>query len=92
MLEAVAAVERRQLLLELREDNPHGELPELCERESDPSTEVLAFRMQHVHLPKLAGQGFVDWNREAGSVMCGPNYELLLPVLDMVDDGLPGPS
>lgn len=78
-LEALANAHRRRLLVELREENPHGEVPHGslgATVEAD-----LAVQMVHVHLPKLEAAGYVRWDREEGVVRRGPRFGELEPLL-----------
>lgn len=42
-------------------------------------------RTHHVHLPKLAGYGHVEWDRDAHVTTRGPNFDELEPVLELVE-------
>lgn len=86
VLSALANVHRRRLLVELREQNPHGEVPDASYGTTPP--DQLEVEMVHVHLPKLADDGFVEWNRETGTVTRGPRFGDLVPVLNLLaEDG-----
>lgn len=84
-LEALSNVHRRRLLLELRDDNPRGEVP-LSSLETTHG-ERLAIEMTHVHLPKLERSGYVEWDRETETVHRGPQFEELDLLLDAVEGG-----
>lgn len=43
-------------------------------------------RLHHVHLPKLAGYGFVEWSPGAGLVAKGPRFDEVRPVLELLVD------
>jgi len=42
--------------------------------------------LRHVHLPTLDERGFVDWVPESGEVSRGPNWNVLAPMLRLLDD------
>lgn len=42
-------------------------------------------RLHHVHLPKLAEDGFIEWDRDANLVRKGPQFESLRPILDVIE-------
>ena len=51
-------------------------------------------RVRHVHLPKLADHGFVEWDRDAHVVARGPRFDEIRPLLELLDgrrDDLPTP-
>jgi hypothetical protein len=50
-------------------------------------------RLYHVHLPKLGDAGYVEWDRESGSVRRGPNFDEVEPLVDLLHrnrEHLPG--
>ena len=60
-------------------------------RAVDDADETLV-RLHHVHLPKLADFGFVEWDRDAHVVARGPRFDEIRPVLELLDgrrDDLP---
>lgn len=46
--------------------------------------EPLATELRHVHLPKLAAAGYVEWDREAGELHLGPAYDEVGPFVDLL--------
>lgn len=42
--------------------------------------------LTHVHLPKLADVGFIEWDRESGDLSKGPNWEEIAPLLRLMWD------
>lgn len=54
--------------------------------------EASRLRLYHAHLPRLADEGYVAWNREHGRVRAGENYDELATFVDLVrhnDGSLP---
>jgi len=45
-----------------------------------------SIKLYHVHLPKLADHGYVDWNREAQTVARGPQFENIVPLLTALNE------
>lgn len=80
--EALAHEYRRQLLADLRETNPSGELPRESLGTGSPG--CIAVEMTHVHLPKLDEYGFVAWDRESETVFRGSRFEEIMPLLEAV--------
>lgn len=79
---------RRRILRTIAESNPRrtGELtPEEFAADGE---EVARFGVElyHVHLPKLAEAGYIDWDRNAGTVRRGPKYEEIRPTVDLLLD------
>jgi hypothetical protein len=59
----------------------------------DDSPDTLGDVLYHVHLPKLAAAGYLDWDRDAALVAPGPRFHELEPLVDLLNrtpDVLPG--
>ena len=91
VFEALADQYRRQLLLALYESNPQDD------RDLDPldlleagktvdDLDVDRLRLRHVHLPKLADMGFIEWDQESGKLSKGPNWAEIAPLLRLMHD------
>jgi predicted transcriptional regulator len=86
---------RRRILRTIAEANPR-QIDEFTPEEFGADGRDLdRFRLElyHVHLPKLADAGYIDWDRSAGTVCRGPNYEEIEPTLDLLldhEEDLPG--
>ncbi|WP_415379679.1 ArsR family transcriptional regulator [Halosimplex sp. TS25] len=87
MVDALADVQRRTLLVALLEHNPQADRPVVV---GDGGTEAIEVKqliqMKHVHLPKLAEYGFIDWDEDAHEVAKGPNFDEIRPLLELLDD------
>ncbi|MDG5778345.1 transcriptional regulator [Haloarculaceae archaeon H-GB2-1] len=87
MVDALADVQRRKLLVALLEHNPQDDAPVVIagsESESDAVERLVT--MQHVHLPKLADYGFIEWNRETHEVAKGPKFDEIRPLLELLEN------
>jgi hypothetical protein len=42
--------------------------------------------MQHVHLPKLADHGFIDWDQDTQRVTKGPQFDEIEPLLTVLSE------
>lgn len=69
--------DRRRVLFALlaAESDDEVDLPAVERDEQDAS-------MHHVHLPKLADAGFVDWDRRTDTVARGPAFDEVAPLLE----------
>lgn len=86
MVDALADVQRRTLLVALLDHNPQDDSPVVV-TSSDSEAAALdrLISMQHVHLPKLAGMGFIVWDRPENEVRKGPNFDDIRPLLELLD-------
>jgi len=93
-LSVLANSHRRRLLSILAQTNPSDEpIPTSRAVQADGGTpsddggkHPESIRMYHVHLPKLADHGYVDWNREARTVAKGPRFENIVPLLTALNE------
>lgn len=86
-LDALAAGPRRTLLVALNDHNPQDVAPTPASDSAEADDEMdRLVSMRHVHLPKLAEYGFVDWNERDHEVTKGPNFEEVRPFLELLDD------
>lgn len=84
-LEALGAAQRRDLLRTLLVHDPQEEGPvEIDVDEPDEAADRRRIRLQHVHLPKLEASGFITWDRDAGEVSKGPQFEEIRPLLELL--------
>lgn len=93
MLDALADLQRRTLLVALLEHNPQDDAPVvLTDADEDADGVERLVRMQHIHLPKLENYGFIEWDEHANEVAKGPKFEEIRPLLELLDaheDDLP---
>jgi len=88
---ALRAPYRRRLLLALLESNPRS-VDDLCALDpgldgpSSEGTDGGRIELHHVHLPALDDWGYVDWDRETGRVVEGPNWAEVAPILHLLRD------
>jgi len=78
VLAALSNVQRRQLLESLIADSP----PDTATRASVTVDSDIS--MHHIHLPKLADYGLVNWDKGTGRVTKGPNFEDAKEVLEFL--------
>lgn len=84
LFEMMANEYRRQLLFTLLERGP-SDLPINLDTPPDSvDIDPAAPERYHVHLPKLADYGFVEWNRTLNTVEPGPRFETHRPVLELL--------
>ncbi|MDS0473536.1 transcriptional regulator [Natrinema sp. 1APR25-10V2] len=85
MFDALADVQRRRLLLGLLDHNPQNvtelsNVPwDITEQDKD------LIKKHHVHLPKLAQYGYIEWDREASIVTKGPQFDEIRPLLEFLE-------
>lgn len=85
MVDAMANVQRRKLLVALLDHNPQDDSPVVVV-DSDGETDALnrLLEMNHVHLPKLEAYGFIDWDKDRHQVMKGENFDEIRPLLELL--------
>lgn len=95
IFDALAHTYRRRILLFMSERSPRhldgATLEDVATREE--AVESSTVELRHVHLPKLADAGYIEWDRDEQTVRPGPNFETVASVVQLVDDhrdDLPG--
>ncbi len=77
---ALARAARRRCLVALLDADERPVDPAWCQ--SSTGDPVIA--LYHVHLPKLADAGFIEWDTERDVVRPGPDYDQIRPVLELL--------
>ncbi len=85
MLDALADVQRRTLLLDLLEHNPQTVKLAIDAEEAEEAVFDRLVAMKHIHLPKLAEYGFIEWDREHDEVIKGPAFDEIRPLVELLD-------
>ena len=87
---AVNDIRRRELLIDLLNAAPNEEVdpiavdPETSARRRSCDPDTLPTSLYHVHLPTLETLGFVSWDRDAGTVRRGPDFDTIEPFLTVL--------
>ena len=91
VLDALNHPYRRRLLVSLLEHNPQDDddPQESSVDLGDASVigidkELVQMEMFHNHLPKLEELGYIRWDREAGTISKGPNWDEVEPLLQLL--------
>lgn len=85
---ALSHTARRRVLSALVSAAPRDEVEfesvEYAPEDQRPGS--FAIELHHTHLPHLDDAGFVDWERESGTVDRGPAFEEIRPLLELLDE------
>jgi hypothetical protein len=81
-MDILSNVHRRRLLFALMRENPQSDETETVGPEA--SHRQQAILMRHVHLPKLEGSGYIDWDRTSSRVTKGPQFDEIEPLLTLL--------
>lgn len=85
--DALADADRRRLLCALLDANPQDSLDPfdlLAEDRTPDGSATTRLELTHMHLPKLAEMGFIDWDRESGTFSRGRNWKEIAPLLRLI--------
>jgi hypothetical protein len=85
ILDALSQIQRRTLLVALLEPTPPTVAPGVA-GETERTTFKQSAAMNHVHLPKLANYGFIEWDRENDEVSKGASFDEIRPLLELLDN------
>lgn len=83
MMDALGSRPRRFILLTLLESTTDQEI-DVIDRTKD--TIDVHVQLHHIHLPKLAAAGYIEWDRETNEVSRGPNFSEIEPLLKLLKD------
>jgi DNA-binding transcriptional ArsR family regulator len=92
LFEILSHESRRRILMAVAQHNPQDEDDITSEtvadkhEEYDDALELLKQQLYHTHLPKLADGGFIDWDRDSGTITRGPRFEEIEPLLRLMHD------
>lgn len=87
--DALAAEQRRALLLALLDANPRDATtlsPASEQTKAMAPDREMPLAMYHNHLPKLEDYGYIRWDEATNEVTTGPRFEELQPLLDWLAD------
>ena len=73
---------RRRVLRELA----GADATDLATLAAGPEPERARLQLYHVHLPKLAAAGYVEWDPDDGTVARGPRFGAVEPVLALLGE------
>jgi hypothetical protein len=88
MFDALTHPYRRRILMLVSEQNPRDEEEFVVENLSteDDDLELLTTELSHVHLPKLADAGYIEWDEHTQTIRRGPNFEEIAPLLRLMTE------
>lgn len=84
-LDMLSSPHRRRILLAVLDDNPRDE-DEFTSDAPDDELTALKTRFHHVHLPKLAAAGYIEWNPDTETIRRGPNFDEIAPLLSLMSN------
>lgn len=85
-MDAIGDAQRRDLLISLLQEDPPLDSPVAVAPGDDAETRRRRLRMKHVHLPKLADYGFIDWDRNTDEITKGQNFDEIRHLLEILND------
>ncbi|WP_255169614.1 hypothetical protein [Natrononativus amylolyticus] len=86
LYEVLSNPHQRHLLFALLEKNPQTELPGDLDTPPDTGTVDGTARVDyhHIHLPKLADKGFIEWTSGTDRVERGAQFDDIRPALELL--------
>ena len=80
---------RRKILEMLREGNPRLEseftISEFAREVDEP--QISEIDLYHVHLPKLADEGFIEWDKDTKTVRRADAFDRVEVIIDALANG-----
>jgi hypothetical protein len=95
MFEVMSHPFRRRILFRLSDytSGSEGELTTGALKMGGDEPNVLAIQLRHLHFPKLANAGYIDWDESTDTVRRGPMFDEVEPLLRLMhnhQEELPG--
>jgi len=81
-LDILSKRQRRLILLTLKHDAEKHETDVLFRGTDD--TDDPELQLIHNHLPRLDEAGYIEWDRDGGTISKGPRYDEIKPLLDLM--------
>lgn len=81
---------RRLILLLVKRETIHTVNDVVARATGD--SDALEIQLTHNHLPKLADEGYIEWDRDTGEISKGPRFDEIEPLLELIEnytDGIP---
>ena len=66
-------------------DDAHEAVGLLDGADSAEKREAMYIELYHLHLPKLAALGIIDWDPDSGELSTGPEWEQAEPLLRLIE-------
>lgn len=87
-LKALSCPVRRRILLALDKHHPRdvGEFQSEEFRPAEMEPASLPIRLHHEHLPYLDEAGFIIWSHATNTIMKGPEFEELQPLMKCIQN------
>ena len=87
VVDAVADIQRRRLLVKLMEANPQPAAQVRSgDSESEADVDEQAVSMVHTHLPKLIDLGIIEFASDGQEIVKGSNFDQIRPLLELLDN------
>lgn len=88
MFDALSRRPRRRILESLRTRNPRtsDEFEELSYWPEGTDEDEITLQLHHRHLPSLEDAGFIDRNQETDTIVKGPRFDEIRPLLELMAD------
>lgn len=83
MMDALKSRTRRVVLMALLGDTSTTRIADLERRLSSENDRI---RLYHIHLPKLAHAGYIEWDTDADTVSTGPKYFEVEPLVHLLSE------
>ena len=84
MIGILSKRQRRLILLTLKHDEVIPERDVLF-RGGDEIDDA-ELQLVHNHLPRLEEAGYIEWDRDSGTISKGPRYDEIKPLLDLIEN------